>query len=248
MQNFFRGLVSGFRAGAFLLGHKQFLSVVFFPLVIHILVGVGAVFAVYWIMIQWIPLTLPAFVGSWDGVWPFLTQAGTFLFQLGICLFLFLLIYLLGFTLFCPMFYAWMVEKFETSLGVEKSYPPISLRAQIIDSLALVLFFLVGHGIIFLIFWIPFIGAIGAFLGAIAFQAYCLGLESMDYSLSLRGLRFREKLKFANQRKTLALGIGTVPLVFIAVPILNACLLTLATLGATFLVREELPFETKQEP
>ena len=241
VRNFIRGIASGFKAADFLLGHRQLLSTIFLPLCIHILVGLGAFFSVYWMASHWFPIALPSLEGSWDGILIFLTQSMTFLLHLGLYFFLFIFVYLFCFALVCPVFYAWMVEKFERSLGLpNEQCQSISIKAQVLDSFLLLLFFLVGHGVLFLIFWIPFIGPIVTLTGGLTFQAFCLGMESMDYSLSLRGQRFSEKLAFARQRKSLVFGIGCIPLLFIAVPVLNACLLTITILGATFIVREEL--------
>ena len=103
----------------------------------------------------------------------------------------------LEFLHFCSFAYGLMVEKIEKKLGIEPNeLKSLSIWRQILDSLLIVLLFMIGNLIILSFNILPVVGTIFAMVSAVIFQSFCLGMEFFDFSMALRGKSFRDKLAY----------------------------------------------------
>ena len=240
MGSLFSGISTIPKSWRFLRKHPKILPLIAVPLCIGALVGALAVVGAFWIAGPNSLGTLPDFAWTFNSLWNLLNFGFSFLWKLVQWVFLTIVFYLLGFTLLCSFFFSLMVEKLEGVLGLEpdeSKSPP--LITQIADGLRLLFFLLAGQILILLFHLIPLIGTLSAPLFGFLFQAFCLGMECFDFTLSLRGMVFKRKLEFCKEHLGWTLGTGGVTSLFMLIPILNSSFLTLSIIGATLLHRRE---------
>jgi len=208
------------------------------PCILHLFVFFLSLYAT----LNWFGYLFPV-------VWPELPQniaeLGSFFWQILVSIsmllgrgIIFLACWLLGFSVFCSIYYTWMLEKVEGVLGVEAcNKNTLSPIRQILDMAGIGLILLVGNAAAGIFSLLPVLGIAGFFAFGTVLQALLLGCEFFDCALSLRGKSFTQKLNFFYTQSGSVLGIGAVSLIFLPIPILNAALFTLSIVGATIRLR-----------
>jgi uncharacterized protein involved in cysteine biosynthesis len=141
----------------------------------------------------------------------------------------------------CGYFYGRLARQVELLLGMKKEeMVETPLVHQITDTLWETLSIVLVNLACLLFQFVPGVGAIVGISGSYYFTCLALGREYWDYPLSLRGLRRKEKHRFAGQNRLRTLGLGTAVMILFLIPIVNAVLLTTAVTGAVLLHRKIL--------
>jgi uncharacterized protein involved in cysteine biosynthesis len=73
--------------------------------------------------------------------------------------------------------------------------------------------------------------------GSYYFTCSTLGYAYLDYPLSLRGMRRKEKRRFVREHRSHSLGLGTAAMGLAFLPVANAVFLTTAVVGGVMLYR-----------
>ena len=153
----------------------------------------------------------------------------------------FLLIMFYGFTVIANLlaapFNGRLAEKVEQALTGNK--PPEaagSIAAAVLPAMASevrkILYFLVRAIPMLLLFLIPGLQIIAPFLW-LAFSAWFLSLEYMDYPMGNHGLDFRAQLGALKKNRLTALGFGGGLTLLMMIPVLNFAAMPAALAGAT---------------
>jgi CysZ protein len=101
-----------------------------------------------------------------------------------------------------------------------------------------ILYFLTRAVPLLILFLIPGLNLLAPFVW-LAFTAWYLALEYMDYPLANQGVRFREQHQILKQGRMLMLGFGGSATLLMMVPVLNLAAMPIAVAGASALwVRE----------
>lgn len=219
-------------------------------------VGVSAILWVFAIYISFVTLSpwLPVDWPVWNGfseISAWLMSLGTSLFHLSLRMLGGVAFWFLSFSVSCSLLYSTLVEHVERRLGPPPGgFQPLPITAQILDGILISSLLLTGGFLAFLGSLLPIIGLPSAILFVTLLQGFLLGSECHDFSLGLRGIKTREKLRYLWQHKARVLGTGLLSLIFLPVPIFNACFLTLGILGATLNIREleSLPSPSQDKP
>ncbi len=93
----------------------------------------------------------------------------------------------------------------------------ISIR----EELKKILFYILFMIPLILINFIPMIGSTVSLISGSLFSFYYNALDYMDYPLSRRFIKFRQKLKFINSKKTLSTGFGAIAFILTFLPVIN---------------------------
>jgi len=96
------------------------------------------------------------------------------------------------------------------------------------------LYFLLRALPLLLLFFIPFIAAAAPAIW-IAFAAWMMAIEYMDYPMGNHGMLFDEIRRELSSRKQLALGFGAGTLILTMIPVLNFVAMPVAVAGGTYL-------------
>lgn len=233
-KSFFYGLSSAFSVISFLKNHKKSLAYVIVPFAINILVGLFSVWFAFVAMADVYPITWPAF--SFSLV--FIKACFSSFFHVLIHLSFLLSSYIIGFSIVCSTFYGWMVEKIESSLGLETSIKSLSIVYQVRDSIVISGVLVLISFLSILVSFFPFIGPICAICIGFPLQALVLGIEFFDFSQSIRAMTIQNKLAFVKENLGGVFACGLISLCFLPFPIINSCLFTISILSATFHLRK----------
>ncbi len=138
----------------------------------------------------------------------------------------------------CGYFYSRLAYQVELRLGARpEELTEVGFWAQAVDALRTVLT-LIGINVgLLALHCVPVLGSIVAFAASFYFDAVLLGMECLDYPLSMRGKRRDEKVAFVRRHRPHTLGLGAVILGFGMIPILGAVLMVGAVVGAVLLHR-----------
>ena len=182
----------------------------------------------------------PPFEFVFDVIWKIFISWASVAWKIVQWIFLTVFFYLLGITIFCSFFYGLMVERLESMLGLEPGETQsVQFSSQLKDGFKLLGFLLAGHCLILLIHLLPIIGSLLSPIIGFTFQSFCIGMECFDFTLSMRGMGFREKLNYCKHHFGWTAGNGVLTSFLMVIPFLNTCLLTLSIIGATFLHRRD---------
>ena len=139
----------------------------------------------------------------------------------------------------CGYFYGRLAVQVERLLGMKtEEIVEIRFTHLVADTTVESLSLLLINLLCLLVQFVPVVGAMAGISGSYYFTCLALGREYWDYPLSLRGLRRKEKHRFARQYHLHTLGLGTAVLFLFMIPIANAVLLTSAVTGAVLLHRK----------
>ena len=95
----------------------------------------------------------------------------------------------------------------------------------------------------FLINFIPMIGNTISLVFGSAFSFFYNALDYMDYPLSRRLIKFKEKLKIINSKKTLSMGFGAMAFILTFLPVINVLVNPLLVVSGTRLFYEKEYFK-----
>lgn len=238
MKDFVVSWTSVFGVLKFLFNSPKSLLWILIPLVINIAVMLASLYAAFMIMDNFFPVSWPNLEFTVTALVAMAEALASSVINLLVTMGCFLSLYILSFSIFCSFAYGLMVEKIEKKLGIEPNeLKSLSIWRQILDSLLIVLLFMIGNLIILSFNILPVVGTIFAMVSAVIFQSFCLGMEFFDFSMALRGKSFRDKLAYFKRHPGEVLGVGNISWLFMMLPILNSCLFTFSILGATFRYR-----------
>lgn len=91
---------------------------------------------------------------------------------------------------------------------------------------------------ILLLFLIPGFNALASLIW-LAFGAWLLALQYMDYPMSNNGIPFRQQRQHLKQRGALVLGFGSAVMLLTLVPVVNFVVMPAAVIGATLMWLEQ---------
>ncbi|HXH04762.1 MAG TPA: sulfate transporter CysZ [Candidatus Competibacteraceae bacterium] len=187
-------------------------------------------------LIQWLDARLPDWLAwlSWL-LWP--------LFLVAVLLVGFYTFTLVANLLAAP-FNGLLAEKVEDMLTPDHGRPDSRpLWQEIVIAPAAELrklgYFLARALPLLLLFLIPGVNAAAPFVW-LAFSAWLLALQYLDYPLGNHHIAFPEQRRLLRQRRLLAVGFGAGCLLLTLVPVLNFLAMPASVIGATLLWREQL--------
>jgi uncharacterized protein involved in cysteine biosynthesis len=208
------------------------------PLILHIFLAIGSFWIAFGTLSEWYPIAWPAFEWAWSAILPWFGDFFLMIWHILVHTLLALSIWVASFPLICAQFYQWLSDKVDKKLGIlPGEYCTQSILRQIGESAVFSLLLIFGSIFIFLLSFIPFIGAILAVAIGIPMQGFLLGMELFDFPLTSRGLTLKEKLTFARQHIGQVMGCGLPALIFLPIPIVSSCLLTFSAVNAVLLTR-----------
>ncbi len=122
--------------------------------------------------------------------------------------------------------------------GIAPPEAPGNIASEIIPSIASELrklaYFLIRAIPLLLLFLIPVVQIAAPFLW-MAFSAWFLAIEYMDYPMGNHGLRFKQQFSKLRRMRYTALGFGAGVTLMMMVPVLNFAAMPAAVAGATIL-------------
>ena len=234
--------------GLKLVFHPGIRRYVIMPLAINIavfalLIGAGA--AWFNSFVSSLQPSLPGWL-DWL-VWPLWV-----VFILAILLVLFFTFSLLANLIAAP-FNGLLAEAVERQLRGEESLPETSLWQLLRETPAILFSQLIkmGYAVLWaipllILFIIPGINIIAPFLW-LAFGAWMLALEYLDYPMGNHGLLFPQQRRRAREQRLLVLGFGAATTGLTMIPVLNFLVMPVAVAGATALWVERLENRSKQD-
>lgn len=248
------GLIAGgtypFRALALFLSKPIFLTYLFFPLLLNIVLGVGLYLGIFVPGWQWINVELGNFsnlLTQWVSTLPswlnFLDEVGLglgWVFRLVLSIGLFLLIGILlaqfGTLLGAP-WYGKLSEQIERLKTNQLEIIDVGLLQEVFRALKhelkkLVLLVTVG-GSCLLLNMLPGLGSLFATMGEITLFATLVCIDFLDSPLERRRLKFRQKLKLIYQTLPATASFGLVSLVLVSIPLLNLFTVPLCVASGT---------------
>lgn len=162
-----------------------------------------------------------------------------------------LICYMLLHSVFCAWSFSKLAYRVELFLGAKpEELSEISYSGQIVDALrSAVKLILVDIGIL-LLNVVPFVGTVAAFIIGGYMHAWVMGAEFLGYPQELRGVRWKDRQRFAKKWLPSTLGLGTIVAGLMLIPIVGAMFQTTAVVGAVLLNRRinGLPDHPDQEP
>lgn len=177
----------------------------------------------------------PAIGDHW---WRFLVEAAAVVFFIVAAIGFLVATWLAVQSVLCVWFYDRLARKVEQQLGLESDeLKDVSLGPQIIDALCDALLLLTINVACLVVQIIPVVGTTIGACGSYYFTCSTLGYTFLDYPLSLRGMRRKEKLLYVRRHRSYSLGLGTAAMALAIVPIVNAVFLTVAVVGGVILHR-----------
>ena len=228
-----RGIAAPLEGLRYLVAHAELWRYAILPIVLNvlvtglvllILVGAGAWFAVR---------IHPSFSPTWWGtVLEILAGAGILVVALALAAIAWLLLN----GILCGHFYAKLAKRVELQLGT----PPEALREvplgqQIVDTFRDVGALLAINIGLLLLNIVPLVGSVAALLLGVYFDGFIFGRDYLDYPMSLRGMPRAMKLQLARSHRWQTIGLGTGVFAFTLVPIVGSVLNAGAAVGAVLL-------------
>jgi len=228
-----RGIAAPLEGLRYLVAHAELWRYAILPIVLNvlvtglvllILVGAGAWFAVR---------IHPSFSPTWWGtVLEILAGAGILVVALALAAIAWLLLN----GILCGHFYAKLAKRVELQLGT----PPEALREvplgqQIVDTFRDVGALLAINIGLLLLNIVPLVGSVAALLLGVYFDGFIFGRDYLDYPMSLRGMPRAMKLQLARSHRWQTIGLGTGVFAFTLVPIIGSVLNAGAAVGAVLL-------------
>ena len=138
----------------------------------------------------------------------------------------------------CVWFYDRLARRVESKLGLTPGeLKNIPLWPQMVDTLRDALLLVTINVACLAVQLVPIVGTILGACGSYYFTCSTLGYMFLDYPLSLRGMRRKEKLLFVRRHRSHSLGLGTAAMFLAIVPVANAVFLTTAVVGSVLLHR-----------
>ncbi|WP_404784054.1 EI24 domain-containing protein [Altericista sp. CCNU0014] len=263
------GLIAGgtypFRALALFLRKPAFLTYLFFPLLLNVVLGIGlylGIFAPSW---QWINTELSdfnAFLAQWEGTLPpwlgFLDEVGAglgWVFRIALSLGLFLLIGLLlaqfGTLLGAPWYgkLSEKIEQFKTQqMEIVEIGPIQEVRRAVLFELKKLLLLLVVGGTCFIVNTLPGLGSTIATIGGFSLGSTLVCLDFLDSPLERRRLKFRQKLGLIYGTLPATASFGLVSLFLVSIPLLNLITVPLCVASGTLFFCDRIwPKHFKQQ-
>lgn len=230
-----RGLAASFAGLRFLCGRPTLWRFALWPILVNITVSLAALFLAYEVFGHlWqsyadsLPVGVIATVKKW----------AAFLTALIACLCTAFVVYVLLQGVFCAWFFSHLARQVELFLGTsdhELTEPPII--AQISDALRAALKLVIINALVLLLNVIPGIGSVAALAIGLYADSFILGSEFFSYPLELRGIRWRERQRFARTHLGLTLGLGTVVSFLILIPVLGPAVQATSVVGSVLAYR-----------
>ena len=182
---------------------------------------------------QFIEWLLPDWLNWLEGlIWP--------LFAVSVLIIVFFTFSLLANLIGAP-FNGFLAEAVEHHLTGKKPDPeggPKELIAGVMRSLSSefnkILYFLFRSIPLLILFFIPLINIVAPYIW-MAFNAWMLSLEYLDYPMGNHGLIHTQQHKIIQEKRLLALGFGGATMVLLMIPFLNFIGMPTAVAGATAL-------------
>ncbi len=238
MFELIQGSLSPIRALPLVLKDRRALVLSLAPVGVSAILWIFAIYISFVTLAPWLPVEWPVWVG-FSEILTWLMGLGASFLHLSLRMLGGVAFWFLSFSISCSLLYSTLVEHVENRLGTPPGgFQPLPVTAQILDGILISGLLIAGGLLAFCGSLLPIIGLPSAILFVTLFQGFLLGSECHDFSLGLRGLKTGEKLRYLWKHKARVLGTGLLSLIFLPIPIFNACFLTLGILGATLNVRE----------
>jgi CysZ protein len=125
-------------------------------------------------------------------------------------------------------------EKVESNLSFTKE-----AFVSIKEELKKILFYFTFIIPLFLINFIPMIGNTISLVFGSAFSFFYNAFDYMDYPLSRRFIKFRQKLKIIDSKRTLSMGFGAMAFILTFLPVINVMVNPLLVVAGTRLFYEK---------
>jgi CysZ protein len=234
-RHFFEGLAAPWRGLLFLKNHRTLWPAAVAPLLLNLLVVAGLIVLLVMTGGHLFAAMHPAIGQHWWRL-PVEIVAGVLLFVASVGVLA--AVWFIAQSVLCVWFYDRLARKVERLLGVAPDeLKNVSLWPQTIDAIRDA-FALLGVNLVCLLLQIlPVVGNVLGAVGSCYFTCSTLGYAYLDYPLSLRGMRRKEKRQFIRSRRSASLGLGAGAMLLAFIPVVNAVFLTTAVVGGVLLFR-----------
>lgn len=232
------GLATPFRALNFLLSNLRLVRYFLFPFAINVVVfGLGT-----WAFLHYFGDLLHSLVSSPE-VW---YQYILYYFAAVVLALLFAVVLVFGFTavgnLVASPFNDVLSERTEEIRSGQRNEEPFSMKVLVGDAQMAVgnelrkigLLILIQVGLL-LINLVPVVGTVIYAIGSPIAVIFFLAFEYLDFTLSRKRMKFREKWRLIMDNKSACFGMGTTFFFTTIIPFVNFFVMPLAVIGATLL-------------
>jgi uncharacterized protein involved in cysteine biosynthesis len=150
-----------------------------------------------------------------------------------------IVVWRLASAIICSSLYARLAEQTERLLGIaDDEIHSISFRQETADSLRDLAVWIGHQTLSFAVAFVPLVGPPIAICFSAHSTCFQLGLDYLQYPLTLRGRRREQRLIFAKEHRTTTLGFGSSLFIIEWMPIVSSVLLPSAVVGSVLLHRE----------
>jgi CysZ protein len=141
------------------------------------------------------------------------------------------------------------------SMVTGREPPPFSFKRMLVDLLLAIvhelrklLRYALLLLVIFILSFIPVIGAVIALLGGGYLAARFAAYDALDATFSRWGWSYAQKTGFLRARRSLSLGLGAVVATLLVIPILNAIAMPIGAAGGALLACAAVPPAQREPP
>lgn len=240
--------LSGFR---FLARNQQLWRYAILPAIFNLVMTAVAVAIVLGSAWYWWSRWMPWFVEDQQGaalwVWTAVTIA-VGLFVVLVAFVIAVVVWRLALVIVCGSLYGQLAEQTERILGMDEGDMHVILWSEgVVDDLHDLAAW-IGHQTFSLaVAFVPLIGPIVAFCLSAHSTFLQLGLDYLQYPLTLRGQRREQRWSFARRYRTPTLALGVSVFVIEWIPIVSSILLPSAVVGGVLLHRQLIDVRTNSD-
>jgi len=230
---FREGLQAPLEGLQYLTAHGELWHYALLPIVLNVLIT-GFVLLILFSIGGWFAVELhPEFARTWWGtILEVLSAIGILVVALALAAITWLALN----GILCGHFYSKLAKRVELQLGTPAEHMrDVPLRQQVIDTLRDLASLLVINAGLLLLNVVPVIGSIAALVLGFYFDGFIFGADYLDYPMSLRGMRRRDKRDLCKSHRWQTIGLGGGVFAFNLVPVIGAILGAAAVVGAVLM-------------
>ena len=241
-RGFAEGVQTPFSGLRYLARHRQLWPHVIPPAIFNFFITIVALAIVIGAGWYWWSQSLPWFVAGQAGarLWLWTAAAYAFGLLLVVAAFFFaILVWRLSSAIVCGTLYGRLAEATERSLGIDdQELGEIKMRAEIADAMLDLGAWLRQQLVSVAVAFLPFIGPLAAAIISSYATSFQLGMDYMQYPLTIRGWRREQRLEFGRTHRGPTLGVGAGVFFIEWIPIVSSILLPATIVGAVLLHRK----------
>lgn len=190
----------------------------------------------------WWNRSYPWFIADQEGahLWLWTAVAIAFgLLLLAAAFFFAIVVWRLASAIICGVLYGRLAEATERLLGLDdEEMSDVTMRAEVADAMLDFAAWMKHQTLSIAVAFLPFLGPLVATVISSYATCFQLGMDYIQYPLTLRGMRRDQRLEFGRNHRSPTLGLGTSVFFVEWIPIVSSVLLPSTVVGAVLLHRE----------